>query len=144
MWQVLRSFNIEEGLVQAIQALYENSSCAVLLKSQLGEFFKTTVSVRHGCILSSILFNLFLRRSCRKRSMTITHPSPFVEGPHATYDLPTSISWAIATANFKTSPKDSQARATAHGMVISAEKSKIMTNSTNNIGADISARQTGS
>ena len=26
LWQVLRCFNIEEGLVQAIQALYENSS----------------------------------------------------------------------------------------------------------------------
>ena len=37
--QVLRSFNIEEGLVQAIQALYENSSSAVLLNSQLVEFF---------------------------------------------------------------------------------------------------------
>ena len=35
-------------------------------------------------------------------------------------------------------------RAKAYGMGLSAEKSKIMTNSTNNIGADISARQTGS
>ena len=39
LWQVFRSFNIDEGLVQAIQALYENSSCAVLLNSQLGELF---------------------------------------------------------------------------------------------------------
>ena len=39
LWQVLRSFNIEGGLVQAIQALYENSSSAVLLNSQLGENF---------------------------------------------------------------------------------------------------------
>ena len=42
LWQVLRSFNIEEGLVQAIQTVYENSSSAALLNSQLGEFFKTT------------------------------------------------------------------------------------------------------
>ena len=39
LWQVLTSFNTEEELVQAIQALYENSSSAVLLNSQLGEFF---------------------------------------------------------------------------------------------------------
>ena len=32
--QVLRSFNIAEGLVQAIQALYENSSSAVLVNSK--------------------------------------------------------------------------------------------------------------
>ena len=31
LWQVFRSFNIVEGLVRAIQALYENSSSAVLL-----------------------------------------------------------------------------------------------------------------
>ena len=42
MWQVLRSFIAKEGLVQAILALYENSSSAVLLNSQLGELFKKT------------------------------------------------------------------------------------------------------
>ena len=31
LWQVLTSFNIEEGLVQAIQTLHENSGNAVLL-----------------------------------------------------------------------------------------------------------------
>ena len=48
--------------VQAIQAIYiyENSSSAVLLNSQLGEFFKKTVGVRQECLLSHILFNLFL------------------------------------------------------------------------------------
>ena len=57
LWQVLRSFNIAEGLVQAIQALYENSSNAVLLNSQLGVFFNTTVRVRQECLLLPILFN---------------------------------------------------------------------------------------
>ena len=60
LWQVLRSFNMHERIVQAIQALYENSSSAVLLNE--GEFFKTTVGIRQGCIFSSILFNLFLEK----------------------------------------------------------------------------------
>ena len=51
--------NIEEGLVQAVQELYENTSNAVVLNSQLREFFKTTVDVHLGCLLSLILFNLF-------------------------------------------------------------------------------------
>ena len=62
MWQVLRNFNTDDGLIQAIQALHENSSSAVFSNSQLGEFFKTTVGVRQGCILSIILFNLFLEK----------------------------------------------------------------------------------
>ena len=65
LWRVLRSFDINE-LVQAIQALYENSSRAVILNSQLGEFFKTTVGVYQGCLLSLILFNLFLEKIIQK------------------------------------------------------------------------------
>ena len=61
--------------------------------------------------------------------MTTTHPSPSVKGPYATYDLPTtSVLWATAMVNFKTSPTD---RATAYGMEVATEKSKIKTNSTN-------------
>ena len=41
LWHDPRSFNTEEELAQAIQALYENSSSADLVNSQLGEFFKT-------------------------------------------------------------------------------------------------------
>ena len=64
----LRSFNISEGLVQAIKALYENSSSAVLLNSRIplnsrpGEFFKTKVCVHQGYLLWSILLNLFLEK----------------------------------------------------------------------------------
>ena len=47
--QILRGFNIEGGLVQAIQALYDRSSSSVLLNSQLGELLKTTAGVRQGC-----------------------------------------------------------------------------------------------
>ena len=61
LWQVLKSLDIEEGLLQAIQALY-NFSSAVLVNSQLGEFFKATVGVCQGCLLSPILFNLFLEK----------------------------------------------------------------------------------
>ena len=62
LWQVLRSFTIEDRLVQAIQALYENSGSAVFFNSQLGEFFKTTVGICLGCLLSPILFNLLLEK----------------------------------------------------------------------------------
>ena len=45
LWQVLRNFNIEEGLVLMIKTLYDNASSAVLLNNKIGEFFRTTVGV---------------------------------------------------------------------------------------------------
>ena len=70
--------------------------------------------------------------------MSTAHASPLVESPYATYDLPmTLILWAAVMANFKTSPSDSQT-ATAYAIEVSTEESKFMTNSINDIGADIS------
>ena len=57
-----QKLDIEKGLVEDIQALYENSSSAVLLNSQLGEFFMTTVAIRRGCLRSAILFNFVLEK----------------------------------------------------------------------------------
>uniref|UniRef100_A0A671RWG3 Reverse transcriptase domain-containing protein n=1 Tax=Sinocyclocheilus anshuiensis TaxID=1608454 RepID=A0A671RWG3_9TELE len=45
-----------------VKALYERTSSAVLLNNQILDFFPTTVGVRQGCILSPILFNLFLEQ----------------------------------------------------------------------------------
>ena len=68
--------------------------------------------------------------------MTTTHPSPMVEGPCATYDLLTSISWG---GNFELEDLTNTLIdwATAYGMDASTKNSKIMINSTN-ISADIS------
>ena len=51
LWQVLLSFNTQEELVQAILALNKNSNSAVLLNSQLWEFFKTILGVHQGCTI---------------------------------------------------------------------------------------------
>ncbi|KAI8509548.1 hypothetical protein Bbelb_133960 [Branchiostoma belcheri] len=62
LWWVLRGFNIKEGLVQIVKALYKNATSAVLLNNQTGKFFRTTVGVRQGCLLSPVLFNLYLEK----------------------------------------------------------------------------------
>ena len=66
LWQVLRKFGIEEGLVATIQALYSSSTSAVLLNNEVGDYFNTTVGVRQGCLLSPTLFNLFLENIMRE------------------------------------------------------------------------------
>jgi len=47
----LRKFNISQGIVNAIEALYPKSS-AVLIEDAISKWFSTQVGVRHGCIIS--------------------------------------------------------------------------------------------
>ena len=71
--------------------------------------------------------------------MTTTNPSQPDEGPYATYRLlTTSISWAAANGELEDLTNRLVVRETAYRMGVSTEKSKIMTNSTNNISEDIS------
>ena len=44
-----------------IKSVYKNSTSAMLFNIIQGQMFKTTVGVRQGCILSTVLFNLFLK-----------------------------------------------------------------------------------
>ena len=45
-----------------IQNLYEKAISAVYLNSSIGDWFRTTVRVRQGYVLSPTLFNIFLER----------------------------------------------------------------------------------
>ena len=132
--QALRSFSIEKRLVQANQALRENSSSAVLLNCQLCEFFKITVSVRKGCLLSPILFNLFLEKIMQE-TIHDHHTSISTGGrPIRNLCLADDID-PMGGSNGELQDLTIRLvdRATAHGMEVSPEKSRIMTNSTNNI-----------
>ena len=126
LWQVLRSFNVEDGLVQAVQALYEISSSAVLLNSQLGEFFKTKVGIRQGCLLSPVLSNLFLEKIMQK-TLHDHHTSISIGGrPMCNPRFADGIDLIGAcTGELQDLTKRLIERATAYGMEVSTEKSKI-------------------
>ena len=48
--------------LRAIENLYDKAQSAVLFNGSTGEWIRTTVGVRHGCLLSPTLFNSFLER----------------------------------------------------------------------------------
>ena len=45
-----------------IEQLYDKVISAVQMNGSIGEWFRTTVGVRQGCLLSPTLFNIFLER----------------------------------------------------------------------------------
>ena len=130
---------MDEGLVTAIKALYENSSSAVLLNSQLKQFFKTTVDVRQGCLLSPILLNLF-PEVIMQETLNDHHTFISIGGrPICNLRFVDDID-LMDGSNGELQDLTNRLvdRATAYGMELSTEKSKIMINSTNNISAYIS------
>ena len=62
LWATMRLYNINTNLINAIQNLYDKATSAVCFTGSTGDWFRTTVGVRQGCLLSPTLFNIFLER----------------------------------------------------------------------------------
>ena len=58
----MKKYNINTNLIRDIKNLYNKAISAVLFNSSIGDWFRTTVGVRQGCLLSPTLFNIFLER----------------------------------------------------------------------------------
>ena len=55
-------YNSSTNLIQVIDNVYDKVTSAVLFNSSIGDWFRTTVGVRQGCLLSPNFFNIFLER----------------------------------------------------------------------------------
>ena len=60
LWATMRKYNISASLVRTIVQLYDKATSAI--QCSIGEWFRTTVGVRQGCLLSPTLFIIFLER----------------------------------------------------------------------------------
>ena len=56
----MKKYNISANLIRVIKNLYVKVTSAVLFNSSIEDWFRTTVGVRQGCLLSPTLFNIFL------------------------------------------------------------------------------------
>ena len=133
-WQVMDTFGISDGITQLIKSLYKSSTSAILLDNIKGDYFKTTVGVRQGCLLSPILFNIYLEQIIRyvkispfkhiywrKNNLNLRFADDIdlISGSNCELQKITD-SLALHTGNY--------------GMEVSSEKSKTMVNSnTNNV-----------
>ncbi|WP_419615648.1 RNA-directed DNA polymerase, partial [Thiolapillus sp.] len=52
LWATMKKYNISTNLIQVIKNLYNKTTSAVLFNSSIGDWFRTTVGVRQGCLLS--------------------------------------------------------------------------------------------
>jgi len=56
----MRHMGYPEKIVRIVEKLYEGSFSAVRAAGGLSDWFETVVGVLQGCVLSILLFNIFL------------------------------------------------------------------------------------
>ena len=60
--ELLTKYGIGGNFLRVIENIYTNNKMYVKLESGLTDPFITTIGVKQGCVLSPILFNLFINR----------------------------------------------------------------------------------
>ena len=60
VWKALSFFGFPAKIIRLLRSLYSKSQSAVRVNGELTDWFKTTVGVRQGCVISPQLFNLLL------------------------------------------------------------------------------------
>ena len=62
LWTTMHKYNIGANLITIIKSLYEKATSAVLYCWNTGDWFRTTVGVRQGCLLSPTQSNIYLEK----------------------------------------------------------------------------------
>ena len=135
LWATMRKYNISANLVRTIEQLYDKATSAVQMNGSIGEWFRTTVGVRQGCLLSPTLFNIFLEL--------------IMSDAQEEHDGKVSIGDRNIT-NLRFADEEEQElhalvesldkTCTRYKMEISAEKTKLITNSANGIQREIKVK----
>ena len=134
----MKKCQINTNLIRVIKNLYDKATSAVLFNSSLGDWFRTTVGVRQGYLLSPTLFSIFLERimtdaledhegtvSIGGRTITNFCFADDIDGLAGEEEELAKLVERLDKAS------------TAYGMEVSAEKTKLMTNNTSGINTEI-------
>ena len=129
----LKKYNSSTNLIQVIKNLFNKATSAVLFNGSIGDWFRTTVGVRQGCLLSPIL-NTFLERvmtdALEDHEGTVSIGGRTTTNLRLADDIDGLAGEEEELANLVECLDEAS---TAYGMEISAEKTKLKTNNTSGI-----------
>ena len=137
LWATMKKHNVSATIIQVIKNLCDKATSAVLFNSSIGDWFRKAVGIRQGCLLSPTLFNIFLERimtdaledhegtvSIGGRTATNLRFADDIDGLGGEEEELAKLAECLDKAS------------ATYGMEISAEKTKLMTNSTSSINTE--------
>ena len=134
----MRLYNINANLIRIIEELYNKATSAVYFNGGIGDWFRTTVGVRQGCLLSPTLFNIFLERimtdALEDHEGTVGIGSRTITNLRFADDID---GLAGKEEELVRLVERLDKTSTAYGMEINAQKTKLMTNNINGINTNI-------
>ena len=141
-WATMRKYNISANLVRTIEQLYGKATNAVQMNGSIGEWFRTTVGGRQGCRLSPTLFNIFSNGSCHaleEHDGKVSIGSRNITGLRFADDID-ALAEDEHEHELEALVESLDKTCTRYKMEISAEKTKLMTNSANGIQREIKVK----
>ena len=127
----MNKYNISIYLIRVMKNLYDKATSAILFNDSIGDWFRTTIGVQQGSLLSPTLFNIFLKGITRDalednentvsiggRTIINIRFADVIDGLAGEEEELAKLAECLDKAS------------TAYGMEISAEKTKLMTNNT--------------
>ena len=125
----MSSFGIGNDIIQYIKSLYISSKSSVMLNNNIGTKFNTTVGVRQGCLLSPVLFNIFLEKIML--DFVINQPSSISIGGRKFNNLRFADDIdliADSESELQTITDALEQTSTEYGMEINHDKCKMLVN----------------
>ena len=134
----MKEYNISTNLIHVIKNLYDKATSAVLFNGSIGDWFRATLRVRQGCLLTPTFFNIFLERimtdALEDHEGTVSIGGITITNLRFADDIDGLAGEEEELANLA---EHLDKASTAYGMEISAEKTKLMTNNTSGINTEI-------
>ena len=142
LWATMRKYNIRANLVRTIEQLYDKATSAVQMNGSIGEWFRTTVRVRQGCLSSPTLFNICLERIISD-ALDEHDGKISIGGRNITNLLFADDIDALAEEEqeLEAQVESLDKTCTRYKLEISAEKTQLMTNSANDIQREIKVKR---
>ena len=137
LWATMGKYNISANLVRTIEQLYDKATSAVQMNGSIGEWFRTTVGVRKGCLLSSTLFNIFLSDALEEHDGKVSIGGRNITNLRFADDID---ALAEEEQELEALVESLDKTCTRYKMEIRAEKTKLMTNSANGIQRKIQVK----